>query len=317
MVQAGPLANRSGESTTATLPLIICIALASLLMVADQRGNIGQSLRSALQRVAEPVWWVAAAPGRIGDWVSERSSSHDALRTDNEQLTQQLRITTAQLDRMQSIALENERLRALLGGTRGYRLQVQLAGIVDVDLDPFRQRVVLDRGSRDGVQVGQAVIDDGGMVGQVIEVTSQRAVALLITDAEHAVPVQIVRTGLRLIAYGTEQPDRLRVTNIPQSADVRNGDKLVTSGIGGVFPAGFPVGTISQVQPDETQLFLTAAVTPAANLDRGRDVLLVSRVAPDTDVGPPNPNAGKPVAVDPAATGKPQPPVQPAANPAQ
>jgi rod shape-determining protein MreC len=164
-----------------------------------------------------------------------------------------------------------------------------MAGIVDVDLDPWRQRVRLDRGSAEGVEVGQAVIDAGGMLGQVVQVSEHGATALLLTDASHSVPVQVVRTGLRLVAVGTGRSDSLRVPNIPQSADIRAGDLLVTSGIGGRFPAGFAVGTVRAVGPEDTRLFLVAEVTPAAQLDRGLEVLLVMRGEIDIDVGPPIP----------------------------
>ena len=164
-----------------------------------------------------------------------------------------------------------------------------MAGIVDIDLDPFRQRLVLDAGAKDGVQVGQALIDSGGVMGQVVEAQPHRSVALLITDPDHAVPVQIARSGLRTIAFGTGRSDRLLLPNIPQSADVKVGDVLITSGIGGRFPAGFPVATITRLKPDQLRLFVVGEALPAAHLDRGNEVLLIGNLPPALDVGPPVP----------------------------
>jgi rod shape-determining protein MreC len=176
-----------------------------------------------------------------------------------------------------------------------------MAGIIDVDLDPWRQRVRLDRGSAEGVEVGQAVIDAGGMLGQVVQVSEHGATALLLTDASHSLPVQVVRTGLRLVAVGTGRSDSLSVPNIPQSADIREGDLLVTSGIGGRFPAGFAVGTVRAVGPDDTRLFLLADVAPAAQLDRGLEVLLVMRGEIDIEVGPPIPEGYRDPDPEPSA----------------
>ena len=159
---------------------------------------------------------------------------------------------------------------------------------------------MLDVGGNDGVHVGQAMIDAGGVLGQVIEVTPRHSTALLLTDPEHAVPVQVARTGLRAIAYGTGRTDMLRLPSIPQSGDIRVGDRLVTSGIGGRFPAGFPVGVVESVQPDETQLFVVAEARPAARLDRGVQVLLVSNSRTGLDAGPPLPPPPVPVE-EPAA----------------
>src|SRR5690606_23795114 len=144
---------------------------------------------------------------------------------------------------------------------------------------PTRQRLVLDAGSNDGVRQGQVVLDAGGLVGQVIEVTPGHSIALLLTDPDHAVPVASARSGVRLVVYGTGDSGRLTATNIPLSADVQVGDALVTSGLGERFPAGFVVGEIVALQPDDSRAFLVGDVRPAAQLDRGRDVLLL-RAAP-------------------------------------
>jgi rod shape-determining protein MreC len=226
-------------------------------------------------------------PGRIGDDVRDDTATRAKLSDENRVLRNALLISGARLARLQAAAAENGRLRGLLGAGQRGGLDVQLAPILDVDLDPTRQRLLLDSGSRDGVQVGQTVIDAGGLIGQIIGVMPGTATVLLITDPDHAVPVQVARTGLRTIAYGTGRVDELTLPNVPQSADVRVGDRLITSGIGGRFPAGFPVGTVYAVQPDATRLFLVAQARPAAHLDRGLEVLLVGQLPAVTDAGPP------------------------------
>jgi rod shape-determining protein MreC len=178
----------------------------------------------------------------------------------------------------------------MLGVVQRGGLDVQLAPIVNIDLDPTRQRLVLDAGSGDGVRVGQVVIDAGGVVGQVIAVTPMHSTALLLTDPDHALPVAVLRNGVRLVAYGTGRSDRLALASIPLSSDVKVGDVVVTSGLGQRFPAGFPVGTISALRPDESRAFLVGDVTPAAQLDRGRDVLLLRSAPQRPVIGPVDPS---------------------------
>lgn len=193
--------------------------------------------------------------------------------TENRELRNQLLLANARLTRLQTAALDNAQLRELLNVAERSGLDVQLAPILDIDLDPVKQRLVLDAGSREGVHVGQAVIDAGGLMGQVISVTGGTSTVLLLTDPDHAVPVTVARNGVRLIVYG--RGDTLELRDIPLSAGVEVGDEIVTSGLGGRFPAGFPVGTITGLRPDDTHAFLVGELKPAAQLDRGRDVLLL------------------------------------------
>jgi rod shape-determining protein MreC len=301
VISPGAPGPKLSDAAAGTLPLLVCLMLGGALMVADHRGQIGERSRAALQAAAEPVWSMVALPGALWRAARRYLAGHDALLAENERLRTEMQVNSAKLAQLGAVAAENARLRDLLGGTRDYQLTVQLAGILDVDLDPWRQRVVLNRGSRDGVAVGQALLDAGGMLGQVVRVAPDSATALLVTDASHAVPVQVVRTGVRLVAQGSGRADQLRVPNIPHSADVRVGDVLVTSGIGGRFPAGFPVGTITALGPDDTRLFLQAEARPAARLDRGSEVLLVMRAAVPEPAGPPLPPS-QPAAADAAVT---------------
>lgn len=277
---------RFADGSASPLRLLAYLALALMLMTADSKGGWLRQIRQVAATAVEPLYWVAAAPSRAVGYLGDALRSHDGLLRENEQLRRDLLISTAREQRLVAVSDENRRLRALLGGTRGMRLGVRLASIIQVDLDPSRQRVELDLGGRDGVEYGQALIDSAGLLGQVVAVTPLHATALLVTDPDHAVPVQVVRTGLRLIAYGTGERDRLEVRDIPQSGDIKAGDELVTSGIGGHFPAGFPVGTVAAVRQDESRLFAIADLRPAAAIDRSHEVLLVWTQEIDPSTGP-------------------------------
>lgn len=289
MAYVGKKTDRLSESALAVLPLVFYLGLAVALMVADRRMDYGRQARERAAVLSEPLWWVAASPVRLFRAGSEELSLRSTLQSENARRKHELDIAIARIHRLNAVAEENRRLRDLLGGTRGYALDVRLASILDVDLDPYRQRIVLDLGSDAGVRTGQALIDSGGVLGQVIEVGRLRSTALLITDPDHAVPVQVARSGLRTIAYGTGHSDRLLLPNVPQSGDIRRGDLLITSGIGGRFPAGFPVGTVTSLKADKLRLFVTADATPAAHLERGSEVLLISNRPAPVDVGPPAP----------------------------
>ncbi|MFO3706042.1 rod shape-determining protein MreC [Xanthomonas codiaei] len=282
-----PVASRPGE-VTSTLRLLVYLVLAVVLIALDSRGGWLSQLRSQANLLIQPIWAVAGLPGRIGSQVRDNAATHAQLVEETRELRNQLLVANARLTRLQTAALDNAQLRELLNVAERRGLDVQLAPILDIDLDPTRQRLLLDAGSRDGVLLGQAVIDAGGLMGQVIEVTPLHSTVLLLTDPDHAVPVSVARNGVRLIVYG--RGDRLELRDIPLSAGVQVGDEIVTSGLGGRFPAGFPVGKVSELHPDDTHAFLVGELTPAAKLDRGRDVLLLRagkplRVVPGVGIG--------------------------------
>ena len=275
---AGPTAKRTGD-VAGTLRLLAYLAAAITLMVVDHRGGWLGQLRAQGEVVMQPVWWLAGLPGRIGDSARGTARTHSSLTAENRTLRNALLVSGARVARLQAAADENQRIRDLLGAARRGRLDVQLVPILDIDLDPSRQRVVLDGGERDGVRLGQPVIDAGGVVGQIIAVTPTTATVLLITDPAHAMPVEVARSGVRLIVYGNGRSDQLSLVNVPLSSEVKVGDTIVTSGLGGRFPGGFAVGTITALRPDESRAFLVGEVKPAARLDRGRDVLLLRESA--------------------------------------
>jgi rod shape-determining protein MreC len=237
--------------------------------------------------------------------VSNDAGTLSQLTTENRRLRNELLVTRARMARLATVNADNARLRGLLGASGQGSLDVQLAPVLDIDLDPTRQRLVLRAGSSDGVRAGQTVIDAGGVVGQIIEVAQLQSTVLLLTDPDHAIPVAIARNGVRLVAYGTGRADRLALASVPLSSDVKVGDILVTSGLGGRFAAGFPVGTITALRPDESRAFLVGDVKPAAQLDRGRDVLLLRTLPARPVIGPaaPGTTPAQTPAVPAVATG--------------
>ena len=310
---AGPSASRS-EDIAGTLRLLVALALAVALMIADHRGGWLAAIRAQLEIVAQPLWRLAGLPAKLGDTVRDDAATRTRLMRENETLRNALLISGARIARLQAAADENARLRGLLGTVERSGLDVQLAPILDIALDPTRQRLVLDVGRDQGVRVGQPVIDAGGLLGQVIEVRPSTATVLLLTDPDHAVPVTIARNGIRLVAYG--RGDRIELANIPTSSDVKVGDQVVTSGLGGRFPPGFPVGTLVRLRRDESRIFLVGDLRPAAQLDRGRDVLLLRR-APALPVSvPTGPASAVPAATTPASTPAAAHATAPTGNPA-
>ena len=283
---AGPTAARSGD-VAGTLRLLAYLALSIALILLDHRGGWLTQVRASSELLVQPLWWVAGLPGRIGEGLHDDARLRSQLSAENKVLRNALLISGARMARLQTATAENERLRGLLGAAERGGLDVQLAPILDIDLDPTRQRLILDAGSRDGVQMGQSVIDAGGLLGQIIAVMPSTATVLLLTDPDHAVPVVVARTGVRLVAYGQGRSDQLQLRNVPLSSDVKVGDSIITSGLGGRFPSGFAVGTVVRLEPDDSRAFLTGDVRPAAQLDRGRDVLLLRQQ-------PAAPGAGSP-----------------------
>lgn len=293
-----PPAARPGES--GPLRLLAYLALAVTLLVFDHRGGWLARLREQATVLVQPLRAVAGLPGRLGGSLQDGLASRASLLEENRRLRNDLLLANARLTRLRNAAVDNAQLRELLGVADRRGLDVQLVPILDIDLAPSRQRLVLRAGSRQGVQAGQAVIDAGGLLGQVVAATPTQSTVLLLTDPDHAVPVMVARNGVRLIVYG--RGDRLELRDIPLNQDVQVGDQLVTSGLGGRFPPGFPVATIAALRPDDSQAFLVGELAPAAKLDRGRDVLLLRPgAAPDL----PLPAAPAPVAAPaaPAAPG--------------
>jgi len=253
----------------------ITLAIASIaLMVADQRYDQLARVRGWITAAVYPAQAAVDLPFRAWDWLTSSFADRSRLRQDNLELTARLRLANLQLQRFAALEEENRRLRDMRENSAGVAERVLVASIMNVDLDPFRHRVLLDKGSSDGVFKGQAVLDAEGIFGQVSKVNAQTAEAILISDAEHAIPVQSNRSGLRTIAVGTGDPERLSLPFVTSEADLKVGDLLLSTGMGGVFPPGYPVAEVTRVDRT-TATFALVEARPTAQLDRAREVLLV------------------------------------------
>lgn len=251
------------------------ILLAIVLMLMDQRGHYVPRIRSAMELAIEPVFHVVGWPAKALESLDRYTRTRRELRTENQQLAQQLLEMSGSVQTQAALQQENQRLRDLLEATRGRAYTFQFAEIQRVDLDPFSHKVWIDKGIVDGVLIGQAVIDGLGIVGQVEDVHRHLSTVRLISDPDHALPVQINRTGLRTVAYGSGETGYLLMPNVPLQADVTPGDMIVTSGLGDRFPPGFPVGEVERVERNSGETFAKVYIRPFAALDRGREVLLI------------------------------------------
>jgi rod shape-determining protein MreC len=269
--------NRSGFSMGARFLLlaIVCIAL----MLLDRRDQHLGRVRQALSMVVYPVRVVVDLPFSTWANLSDTFAEREAMIGENRQFRRERLETESRLQRLAALEAENARLRELLDSTARIGSRALVAEILAVDLDPYRQRFDLNRGLVDGVYVGQALIDAQGVVGQVVRVGPLTSEAVLITDADHAVPVSVNRNGVRTIAVGTGDSSRLRLPYLTNNADVMVGDLLISSGLGGVFPAGYPVGRVLDVQRRPDQAFAEILAEPVSSLDRDREVLLVWNAA--------------------------------------
>lgn len=245
------------------------------LLAADLNFNSLGRTRALLNTLATPVFWVADIPREVDDWLEQHLRSRSALIRDAERLRRENLLLQGRAQQMASLQAENLRLRALLGSTALVRNDVQVAELIGVSPDPMRHLLVINKGAQDGVYIGQPLIDAEGLLGQVVEVAEYTARVLLITDPTHSTPVQINRNGVRAIAEGNGSLDALEVHHIPVTTDIEPGDLLVSSGLGGRFPVGYPVGVVIQVDRDPGQPFARILARPSAALDRSRHVLLV------------------------------------------
>jgi rod shape-determining protein MreC len=293
--------DTSGRTTGLLLRCVLYSLVALALIIVDKRYDHLGKIRRVLSVVAYPVQVAVASPFEGWDWFRESVSSRAALRADKTKLEAQLRLAQFRLQRYEALEAESQRLRALRDSTAGVADRFVIGNVMDVDLDAFRERVLADKGAQDGVFVGQAVLDAGGVFGQVARVGQLTAEVILVSDATHAIPVQINRNGLRTIAVGTGDMARLKLPYLPTSADVIAGDLLVTSGLGGGFPPGYPVGTVAEVKRDPAQSLADVDVKPAAALDRSRELMFVW-LKPQPAAGAAPTKISAPAASPPAAT---------------
>lgn len=258
------------------LARLVFFALLSLtLMVQDHRGRHLEKIRSALSALAYPVLLLAALPARAGGAVLDWFTTEATLRENNERLRAERQLLLAQLQQYEALEQENQRLRGMLGSAARVADRAIVVEVLEANPEPFTRKIIVSKGARDGVTVGQPVIDAHGIMGQVTQVAADHARATLLTDPGHAIPVLVVRSGLRAVVVGTGDQDRLRIPYLTAIADIREGDVLVSSGMGGTFPAGYPVAQVTRIVNDPNESFLAITARPAARIGHGTQALLI------------------------------------------
>ncbi len=253
--------------------LVLAIA-AVALMTVDHRYAALAEARSVLMSVVYPVEWLVNAPTAAGRNIAKDLASRHHLLSENTRLKRELLMSQSELERLDTLKQENRRLRRLLNAVGEMPGRVLAAGILAVDLNPFQDEITLNAGTNLGVHQGQPLLDAAGIVGQVVHVGPLSAQAMLITDPASAVPVEIERTGLATLAVGTGNMNELSLPYLPNSVDVRPGDHLITSGLGGRYPRGYPVGVVTTVNPQPGDPFAQVYARPLAQLGREHEVLL-------------------------------------------
>ncbi|MEJ1298636.1 MAG: rod shape-determining protein MreC [Candidatus Sedimenticola sp. (ex Thyasira tokunagai)] len=268
------------QGPSVTFRVIFAVVFSLALMIMDHRQNHLEAVRSTLATLLSPLLYVVNLPRTVGEWANETLTTRESLQRSNETLRRENLLLKAEQQKMAALESENTRLRNLLDSSFRIGERVLIAELMAIELDPYRQQVMINKGTNSGVFQGQPVLDAGGVMGQVVHVHRSSSSVLMITDISHALPVQINRNGLRTIAMGTGRINSLDLPNLPNNADIREGDLLVTSGLGGRFPAGYPVARITTVVHKPGEPFADVEAQPVAHLDRTREALLVWTLEP-------------------------------------
>ena len=320
MAAFGTGASRPPQRGGSGFRFTLYAMLSVVAMYLDQRGHYLERVRYVLQGAAYPVQLAVSSPPAAWRWLKESFQTREALQAENARLRNLERDLELRAMRYESLAAENGQLRGLRDATPPVADRWLPAEIVTLQLTGLRQRLLLNRGASNGVFKGQAVLDDRGLIGQTVHVGPWSAEVILITDPEHAVPVRIGRTGLRTIAVGAGETNSLALPYLPANADIKVGDLLVTSGLGGVFPEGYPVARVTEVHRDAVQPLAQVRAAPLAHIDTDTEVMLVW-FREDHPAAPHNPVlSGKADTVGELRSGdarmQPQPATHPAPTPA-
>jgi rod shape-determining protein MreC len=256
--------------------LLVISLVAFTLMFVDYRYAQFQPLRRTLALIVFPIQKIVDFPFSAAQNFGGFLATHNTLLAENKRLKDEQLLQLAKLQKLAALEKENEHLHELLRSGTQVSENMLVASIINIDPDPFTHQVIINKGKEDGVFQGQTIIDAHGVLGTIIAVNDFESRAMLVTDASHAVPVEDVRNGVRAIAVGTGSRT-LELRHVPKSLDIEVGDMLITSGLGGRFPTGFPVGKVTDVKRDRGKPFATIVLQPAANLDRGGHILLIKQ----------------------------------------
>jgi len=259
--------------------LMFFVVLACFLMVLDARFRYVESLRAGLALLAYPIQRTVLAPVQVVTGAAEFFTSQSQLQRENDALREKQLQDAKDLVTLAALTAENAQLRHLLDARERLPRKSIFAEILYLGRDPFSHKVVIDKGSKEGIQAGLPVVDDVGVIGQVTRVYPLLAEVTLITDKNQAIPVQVVRNGLRSVAYGAGDGATLDLRFMAANSDILNGDTLVTSGIDGIYPAGIPVAKVARIERDAAYTFAKISCVPAAGTDRHKQVLVLEQEA--------------------------------------
>lgn len=263
--------------------IVICFCLSLILLFIDSRTDWLKPSRFFLSYLKPLVEIPAYSPGTFSVWVSENFKSRQSLLRENENLRNQVLFSQRRVQRFASLTAENIRLRELLGSSSVLSDSVLVAEIIAFDVDPYSHEIILDKGQSNGVFVGMPFIDASGLMGQVIAVSAFNSKGLLITDMRHGLSVEVVRNGVRAMALGTGLLNELSLSHVTETTDIEVDDILVSSGLDGRFPQGYPVGIVRSIEHHVGRQFSTVTVSPVASLDKTRHVLLIFKEGADWD----------------------------------
>lgn len=257
---------------------VIVVFIAIVLMLLDSKNPAWFApVRDMTHAAMQPIYQMSAYPSFFGNWVAGKATSQETLRRENIQLKAELVHAKAQLQQQDYLIAENARLQGILSATRPNQFDLVLSQVIGIDSNPLRQIIVINKGKKDGVAIGQTVIDEKGIMGQVINVYQDTSRVLLISDEQQSVAVTIKRTGQKAIVSGKGNPQLLSLDYIFKASDVRIGDELTSSGLGGRIPAGFPVGRVAKIETEQSGGYAKIWVTPAANFVNTSYVLLLQQ----------------------------------------
>ena len=271
--------GKSFQWPSALTRFVLLALLSAALMIFDHRGQQLQQLRAVLMVVVYPIQVAASIPVDLYNGLVAAVTSDKDLKERNLVLESERQQLLVRLQQFDAIGNENDRLRAMVGAASRVADRILVAELMEVSLEPFSRRLLIRRGARDGVYVGQPAIDAYGIVGQVTQVAPQVSTVTLITDPGHAIPVLDNRSGLRTVVFGSGDQDELTVPYLSRVADIKEGDQLISSGMGGVFPAGYPVATVTTIVNDPGESFLRIRARPTAQLNHGKQMLLIQPAA--------------------------------------
>ena len=274
------VASRESNSNPGRVPalgirFLALLVISILLMYFDNRDNHLDAVRTSIGADMYPLRVIVDAPVRLWGWLDDSTTSRSDMQLELARLKAERLLTNARLQKLNSLEAENNRLRAMLDARAQVRDKTRVAEIMSVDANPYDHSLVIDIGTQDGVMNGMALVDADGVVGQVIEAGLLTSQAMLISDTDHALPVEVNRSGLRTIVVGTGTIDKLQLPFVVNNADIRVGDLLVTSGLGGTFPQGYPVAVVETVTRIPQEAYADVTARPSASLGQVREVLLI------------------------------------------